>query len=413
VQGCTIPPVHYIRDLQTATLWNPFMTLFKALIVLVILAGIGWGGWHVFAGQEADGKQQAASDSKRGGGVPVPVSAEAAVRADVPFSLSVVGAVVAEQAVAVRSRIDSQLAEVKFRDGDFVKAGDLLFVLDDRALQAQVKELEANLARDRAQMKNFQTQYERKKSLADRGFETKANLDESKAQYEVQRATISATQASIDNIKVELQYTRIAAPISGRTGTIGVTPGNTVKANDALPLVTINQVSPIRVQAAVAQKYLPRLRAAMAAGEVGVTATIEGSADKSAGHLEYIDNAIDSTTGTFNVRASFANDDEKLWPGMFVNVTINLGDEKGVMTVPEVSIQHGQDGDFIFTIAEGKAQKTPVTVERIQNGIAILKEGAEEGMQVITDGMLRLENGSAVDTTAPAIEPATPPAPAQ
>ena len=370
----------------------------KKLILLLIAAGIiGYAGWSYFGGhgKPAEVKQP-----------PVSVSAAPAMRKDVPLELTAVGGVVAEQTVGVRSRIDSQVIEVRFHDGDYVNAGDVLFVLDGRAIAAQVQQQQANLARDRAQLANFKRQYDRKKTLTDRGFETASNLDDAKAQYEVQLATVNATQAAIDNMKVQLEYTKILAPISGRTGTINVTLGNTVKANDTGALVTINQVKPIRVQVAIPQKYLDALRQALGGGGVEVTALHEGGKAPSAGKLDYIDNNIDNTTGTFSARASFANDDEALWPGMFVTTTIRLGDEKGALTVPEVAIQHGQDGDFVFVLVNAKAEKRPVKVARLQQDTAVIADGLKEGEQVAVDGLMKLENGSAVTISAPAPAPA-------
>lgn len=361
----------------------------KKLIIFLVIAAAATGGWFYFKGGEH-------KDKKGDARPPVAVSVAAAERKDVPFKLNAVGSVVTGQSVAVRARVDSQLVEVKFKDGDEVKQGDLLFVLDDRAMKSQVEQLEANLVRDRAQLDDFKRQYDRKKSLADKGYETTANLDDARAQYEVQKATLASTSAAIDNLRTQLEYTRITAPISGRTGTINVTVGNTVKANDATPLVTINQMRPIRVQVSVPQKYLDTLRQALAAGSVDVIATHEGGKGPSAGKLDYIDNTVDAATGTFIARASFPNDEEALWPGMFVSATIAMGDEKKALTVPEVAVQHGQDGDFVFVVANGKAEKRPVKVKRLQDGVAVLESGVTDGEQVTVDGMMKLENGSSV-----------------
>jgi RND family efflux transporter MFP subunit len=361
------------------------------LVVLAILGGVGWGGYAYYKSGE---KKEKAFDPKR---MPVAVSVAPATRKDIPFTLSAVGTVVTEQSVAVRSRIDSQLLEVKFKDGDEVKQGDLLFVLDSRAIEAQMAQQQANSARDRAQLENLKRQYDRIKGLSEKGFATTSGLDEARAAYEAQVATVNAAQAAINNMKVQIEYSRIMAPIGGRTGTINVTVGNTVKANDATPLVTINQVKPIRVQVSIPQKYLDAVRKAMAAGAVEVGALHEGPQTPSPGRLDYIDNSIDETTGTFTARASFANEDEALWPGMFVTATIRLGDQKGALTVPEVAIQHGQDGaEFVFVIEGGKAKKRPVKTERVQDGLALIAEGLNDGEQVATDGLMKLEDGSSV-----------------
>lgn len=366
----------------------------KIIVVAIVFAAIALASWQYFKG----GHQEKTFDTKQ---APVSVSVAAVVRADVPFELSAVGNAVTYQSVGLRSRMDSQLMDVKFHDGDYVNQGDLLFVLDDRALTAQVRQLQANLARDRAQLDNFKRQYTRKKSLADRGYETASNLDDSKAQYDVQNATVAATAASIESLKVQLEYTKILAPISGRTGTINSTVGNTVKANDTMPLVTINQVKPIRVQISIPQKYLDPLRQALASGVVEVAALHEGVKIPSSGKLDYLDNTIDNTTGTFMARASFANESEALWPGMFVTTNVRLSDEKNALTIPEVAVQHGQDGDFLFVITDGKAEKRPIKVERLQGGLAVIETGVKEGERVAVDGMLKLENGTVVSISTP------------
>lgn len=339
--------------------------------------------------------------SEAGGGrrMPALVSVAPVTRKDVPVELSAVGAVVPYQSVTVRSRLDSQIIDVKFHPGDFVNAGDLLFVLDDRSIKAQIEEQQSNLARDQAQDKNLQLLYERKRKLSSQGYETQENLDAAKSAYEAQHATVAATAAALENLKVQLQYTQITAPISGRTGTVSLTAGNNVKANDTTPLTTINQVKPIWAQISLPQRYIDAVRQAKAAGEVTATAQHEKGKLVS-GRLDYIDNAVDTATGTFAVRALFANDDEQLWPGMFVTVTLQVGAKKDVLTVPEVAIQHSSSGDFVYTVAGGKAHRRTVTVELIQNGEAVVAEGLKPGENVVTDGMIKLEDGSEVKTAA-------------
>ncbi len=326
---------------------------------------------------------------------PVTISTAAVTKRDMPLEIREVGSVVPYQSVAVRSRLDSLITEVRFRDGDYVKEGDVLFVLDDRALKAQLGELQANVLRDKAQLENLRVKYERTRSLNKQGFAAAQQLDTDRAAYEAQKATIHASEASLENVRVQLGYSRILAPISGRTGTISVTVGNNVKANDAA-LVTINQLKPIRVQTSLSQKYLDSVRSAMQGGGVNVTALREGVGEAGRGTVDYIDNRVEPTTGSFEVRARFANEDEKLWPGMFVNLLLQLGAEAGALTVPEVAVQHGQDSDYVFVIQESKAAKRPVTVARIQNGQAIISDGVKEGEQIAIDGLASLKDGSNV-----------------
>lgn len=363
----------------------------KKILLISGVALVAWAGWTYMSGPGAGANKKPSTL----------VSVAAAELRDVPLQLQAVGNVVANESVAVRSRLDSQLMEVKFRDGDYVNSGDLLFVLDDRTLKAHLGELQANLERDRAQLANLKLQYERMRQLTGKGYESQATSDNAKAAYEAALGSANASEAAIENVRVQLEYTRITAPISGRTGTINITVGNTVKANDAQPLVTINQIKPIRVQASLPQRYLSAVRDAMGKGAVQVTATHEGNAEVSAGTLEYVDNNVDLSTGTFAVRASFPNENEKLWPGMFVNMTLVLGNEKQVLTIPEVAVQHGQNGEYVFVIAGDKAVNRPVKLSRMQDNMAVIESGLEQGEQVATDGLISLKDGAAVTIQKP------------
>lgn len=324
----------------------------------------------------------------------VAISVAAATRQDMPVIINEVGSVIAYETVALRSRIDSQITEILFKDGDNVNQGDLLFILDDRTIKADMVQAEANLQRDKAQLNNLEQQYKRTKDLRNQEFESQANLDNAKAAFDAQAAIVGATEATLESVRVKLDYTRITAPISGRTGTISQTVGNTVKANDTEPLVTINRVTPIRVQITLSQNYFDSIRKAMAAGSVKVIATRGNGEEVSEGELEYIDNTVNQASGTFIARAVFPNKDEALWPGMFVNTTLILGTEDRALTIPEVSVQRGQAGDYVFIIENGKAEQRPVVIARMQGGIAVIASGLEENEQVATDGLMSLKNGT-------------------
>lgn len=366
----------------------------KKIVLLLILAGAAAGGWFFF--QHNGAASGLSAEKPAFSKPPVPVSTATTTRRDMPLTLDAVGTVVTGQSVDLKARVDSQVLSVHFKDGDEVEEGALLFTLDSRPIEAQLRQLQANLARDKAQLGDSTRQLERKRGLADKGYETTANLDEARTLFEVQKAAVSAGEAGIDSLKTQMEYTKIHAPISGRTGTINVTAGNTVKANDAAPLVTINQMKPIRVQVSIPQKHLAPLRQAMAAGTVTIKATVEGGRSVSSGVLEYVDNAIDGTTGTFIARASFPNEDETLWPGMYVSTTILLGQQQNTLVIPEIAVQHTQDGDFVFVIADGKAQKRPVEISAVQDSLSIVSKGLAAGDIVATDGILRLEDGSDV-----------------
>ncbi len=360
----------------------------KSIFFILIIAALAGGAWYKWGRTP----EVAVAPQKP----PVLVRLADVERRDIPMESEAVGTVVPTESVAVRARLDSQIKEVKFRDGDYVKKGDLLFVLDDSALSAQLRGQEANLARDRSQMENLERQYSRNQQLVKNDYASAAELDDSKAAYDAQKATVNATGAAAQNLKVQIEYTKIKAPISGRTGTINVTAGNNVKANDTQPLVTINQVKPIRVQFSLPQTTLGAIREAMKSSDVDILIKQDAGKEPLHGKLEYIDNAVDQQTNTFIVRALFDNPDETLWPGMFVNATIKLGEEAQVLTVPEEAIQHGQDQDFVFVIANDVAKRTAVKIARLQSGIAVIESGLKDGDRVAIDGLLTISDGASV-----------------
>ena len=369
----------------------------RLMLFVLILGGVGYslshGHVHVQSGPP-----------------PVNVKVATASKKQVPITIHSVGNVVAYESVAIRARLDSQVTAVHFKDGDEVKKGDLLFELDDKSLRAQAAQLEANIARDRATLENARRQAVRADALVVKGFATKASHDDTTAAVEVAQASLNASQAALDSVRVQLGYTRITAPITGRTGTINVTLGNNVKANDPQALVTINQLKPIRIQAALPQQYFDALRAAMQAGPVTVSAARQDDASNNTiaqGALDYIDNAVDQSTGTFVTRAGFPNADESLLPGMFVTTILTLGSDTSALTVPEVAVQHGQTGDYVFVIDGTKAFKRDVKIGRMSNDLAVIDTGLEEGTNVAVDGLLGLKDGAAVSVMTDAPTPAT------
>ncbi len=371
-------------------------------VVMVLAAG----GWWFFS--------KSGSQSAPSGPPAVAIKTAMAEKKSVPVTLHAVGNVVAYESVAIRARLDSQVTAVHFKDGDEVKKGDLLFELDDKSLRAQAAQLSANIARDRATLENARRQLSRAEALAEKGFATKATKDDSTASVEVAQASLNASQAALESVRVQLGYTRITAPITGRTGTINVTLGNNVKANDTQPLVTINQLKPIRVQAALPQQYFQLVRDAMQQGAVSVTVTKQNDTNTAnaiaTGVLDYIDNAIDAATGTFVTRAGFANEDERLLPGMFVTSTLTLGGEEQALTVPEVAVQRGQGSDYVYVIVGDKAMKREVAIGRMQDDLAVITSGLEVGETVAVDGLLGLRDGVSVRILPPT--PAAPVTPA-
>ncbi len=363
-------------------------------ITLAGAVGIWW-----YMGTASDTHKKTAQNA-------VNVSISKAQKQDVPIEIQLVGTVVARESVVIKSRIDSIITNVMFHDGDYVKEGQPLFTLDDRAIKANLIQLEAALAKEQAQLVNAKRQYERAQSLLQKNVVAQAQVDEAKATYQAQLAQVAAAKATQENAAVQLTYTNINAPISGRTGTINVTRGNNVKANDTQALVSINQISPIRVQFSIPQRYYTQVKAAMSQQEgLSVFAKHSESPATASGKLEYIENNIDLSNGTFVARANFPNEKETLWPGMFVNITLQLGIEKNAITIPAVGIQGDEGKHFVYKLGAGdppKAVRTPVEVSVTTNELSIVTKGIAEGDEVITDGLLRLTDGSVVHVTDPA-----------
>lgn len=345
---------------------------------LIFFALLGLAAWWAY------GHFTAESDARKTPqkSPPVKVTVAPAARADVPVTLQLAGNVIAYETVPIKARLDSVITEVAFKDGDHVKKGQLLFRLDDRALKAQ-------LGQQKATLDDLKLQYDRAKLLIVNKAIAQAALDTAKSAYEAQ-------QAAVDSTQVLLSYTTINAPIEGRAGTINATLGNNVKANDTQPLVTINRVSPIRVQFSIPERYYEQVRDALSR-KIPVKALRNGVADAPEGKLEYIDNTIDTTTGAFVARAVFGNENEALWPGMFTTVVIELDRERGVLTVPAVSVQGDTGNNFVYRAQDGKAVKTPVEVARTTKEVAVISKGLEEGDEVLVDGLMRVADGSAIE----------------
>lgn len=365
-----------------------------ALIGLVAFVA----GWLVLSAVAADN-----APGKSAGGKDVTQKTQAASVRVAPVEaqsiapeLTAVGNVIPYETVAVTARINSQIAEVKFKAGDYVEKGAPLFVLDSREIQAGLNQAKAKLAGDQSQLETLKKEYDRAELGVTQGFSSQSVRDLARAAYDQAQSNIRMSAAQVDSLKVQLSYTLITAPISGRTGTVNYTQGNVVPANSTVPLVTINQIRPISVQAALPQTSIDGVRAALAQGPVTVEATTN-TGKKVSGTLEYIENTIDTATGTYNTRSTFANDDETLWPGTLANVRLSLGQGQETLTVPEVAIQHSQTGDFVYVIdGEDTAHKRDVKVARIQEGKALIAEGLKAGERVATDGMMAIKDGGPV-----------------
>src|SRR5512144_1770739 len=287
---------------------------------VLFVAVVSAAGYAAHLRTTEDGPSAVASDQLK---QPIPVRAATVETRDMPLLINEIGTAEPLATVAVKSRIDGLIVQVGFTEGDYVLAGDVLFKLDDRTARAQLAQAAANLARDKAQLADAARILARNEALAERGFAARATLDTARATVAGLEAAAAADVAQIDNLRAQLDYTIIRAPISGRTGAQAFKMGANVKANDTMPLVTINQTRPISVLFSVPQTELAELRAAQAKRSLPVTVTVRGSRRVSAeGLLTFIDNAVDRATGTIALKATIANQDEALWPGQFVAVSV-------------------------------------------------------------------------------------------
>jgi membrane fusion protein, multidrug efflux system len=288
----------------------------------------------------------------------------------------------------------------------------LLFTLDNRAFAAQLTQSEANLERDRAQLQRAQGEVKRQTELATRGVASAQKLEDVQTAVAVLEAAIRADQAAIENARVTLNYTTIRAPITGRTGAINLKRGNLVKSNDttqqAVPLVTITQLRPIYVTFTVPERHLTRIRTAVASERLPVIVTVPDQPQTPIiGALTFVDNQVDAATGTISLKATFANDDARLWPGQFVNITLTLGVQANALVVPSAAIQIGQNGPYVFVIKpDSTVELRPVRVDRSVKENTVIANGLAAGERVVIEGQLRLSNGTRVNMQQPARTPA-------
>ncbi len=338
-----------------------------------------------------------AAGGPAGGRPPVSVITARAERKPMPVRLEAIGTVQTLSSVIVRSRVDSQIIEVGFNDGQVVKQGDLLFRLDSRQIEAQLKQFEALVARDRASLVSAEADLKRAEELAKRDFGTDQRLDTSRALVMTLRASIRGGEAAVEGLKVQLSYYTITAPVGGRVGVAGLKAGNIAKSGDSsVLLATINQVDPIYVTFSMPQRHLPEIREAMIKGNAIALATPQGFAKGVEGKLAVVDNAVDATTGTIMLRALFDNPGEVLWPGALCQVRVTLSTEPDAITIARDAVQTGQNGTYVFAVTNGIAQAKPVVVNRIVDGLAVLTSGLTGDETIVVDGQLVLTNGARV-----------------
>ena len=325
----------------------------------------------------------------------VPVEVATTVRKPAPVFIEALGTVTPIEAVAVRARLDSEIVAVHFRDGATVKKGDLLFSLDSRAIEAQIVQAEGNIARDKAQLEGAERDVRRYTELVAKNATPVVNLDNAKTQSDTFRAAIRADEGALENLKVQLTYCTIRAPISGRISAAAVKVGNFVRAMDTAPIATINQIAPIYVAFAVPQRNLPDVRAALAAETATVEAIVPGDKRRPTGQLTMIENTVDPTTGMVTMRATMDNADQVLWPGALVTMRLTLRFEESVV-LPAAAVLTGQKGTYVFVVNDGTARVKLVTVARMDETEAVVSGGLDGGEIVVTNGHLLLSEGTKV-----------------
>lgn len=337
--------------------------------------------------------------SKAGGGrqPPVPVTVARVVQQAVPVRIQTVGSAEAYATVAVKARVDGQIVGVRFKEGQEVRAGSVLFTIDPRPFEAALRQAEANHQRDLAQLAQAKRQEERYFELLQKNFISKEAYAQYKTSAETAEAAVLASKAALENTRLQLEYTTIRAPIDGYAGRIQIQKGNLVKANDTTPLVVLNQVHPINVTFAVPEQVLSVVRKHLDQGPLEVDATPPGAAQPAVGKLVFIDNAVDTTTGTIKLKGLFENRDTALWPGQFVTVSLKLYEDKNALTVPSRAVQTGPNGQYVFVVkGDMSVEVRPITVERSEGDQAVIATGLTKGEQVVTQGQLRLVQGSKV-----------------
>jgi multidrug efflux system membrane fusion protein len=337
----------------------------------------------------------------------VPVLAAEVEQKDVPLQVRAIGSVEAYSNVSVKTQITGELTGVFFKEGQDVKKGQLLFTLDKRPLEADVRRAEGTLAKDQAQMANAEAQARRYEALWNSGVVSKEEYEQMQANAQAFEAAVRADKGALENARVQVQYASIYSPIDGRTGPLLIHQGNMIKANDTPFLISINQVEPIYVTFTVPEQYLGEIKKYSSKGKLRVQAYIPNDAGGPAvGGLSFIDNTVDQGTGTIKLKGEFANSDRRLWPGQFVDVALTLASQPNAIVVPSQAVQNGQHGQFVFVIKpDMTVEARPVVVNRSNDGQAVIDKGVAPGERVVIDGQLRLVPGSTVEVKQAAVSP--------
>jgi multidrug efflux system membrane fusion protein len=326
-----------------------------------------------------------------------PVTVATVVSKDVPLQLQAIGNVESLSTVTIKAQVSGLLVGVHFKDGDFVKKGQLLFTIDKTPFLADLRHWESTLAKDEAQAENARVDALRMEGLMRAGVISRQQYDASSANANALKATVAADKADVETSKINLQYTTIYSPITGRTGAVAVKPGNLVKANDVPVLVTINQIEPIYVTFAIPEQQLADLKKYSTAKTLVVQAAPQGSTQRFEGKLSFIDNTVDLTTGTIKLKATFTNQQHALWPGQFVDVNLTLAMQSNAIVIPSAALMTGQSGTFVYVVDQDLTVKPqPVKVAHSMGDESVIASGLLAGQRVVTDGQLQVVPGGKV-----------------
>lgn len=366
------------------------------LTAVALIAAAGGGYWW-----QGKGSQGGAAARKT---VAPPVSVEvvAAATADMPIEVQVIGRAEAYESVTLRARVEGQVAAVAYTEGQEVAVGQVLVRLDTADFAARLRQAEANLARDRANLAKARQDVERYAALRDRGFVSAEKVGDFRTVADAQAATVRADEAAVDLARLQLDYAVLRSPIAGRVGARLVAPGAAVKANDT-PLAVVNRAQPIYVAFAIPEKYLPQLHAGMRGGALKVAVTIPGTAGAGfEGTVRFLDNAVDTSTGTIQMKAVLPNADRRLTPGQFLNISLGLDTLRDAVVIPGEAVQQGPQGSFVYAVVDGAAQIRKIQVAGAQGGKVAVAAGLTAGDTVVTAGQLRLTPGVQVRVGSPA-----------
>jgi multidrug efflux system membrane fusion protein len=388
------------------------MKRFLWIGVLVLVLG-GYAGvqqyssWSLNKPQDKSVTQSEAGPSggrgqSRGAGrtrEAVPVLVATAVQRSVPVQIRAVGNAEPYATVSMKSQVTGVLYKAHFREGQDVKQGQLLFTIDPRPYEAALKQAEANLARDAAQLKNRREQVRRYAELVEKQYVSREQYDQIRTDADAMESTVEADKAAVETAKVNLSYCYIYAPVTGRVGILLVNEGNLVRVNDGTPLVVINQVSPMNVTFSVPEQHLADITRHMLGGRLKVSASFPSDEGRpEVGALEFVDNAVDRATGTIKLKAVFTNAERRLWPGQFINVALTLATQADAVVIPSEAVQVGQEGPHVFVVKPDKTVEVrAVTLGTTNEGEAVIAKGLVAGEQIVREGQFLLGPGSRIE----------------